>query len=105
MDIKKAHPVVGEVILKSWNFPKQLVMVPLEYSDFYRDKSIELDYVDLVQVAFLQSIVGTDDTDANVDWSLVPAFEKLGFKLDTTEILDENLSEKIESFMASFDPF
>jgi hypothetical protein len=49
-----------------------------------------------VQVAFLQSIAGTDHPACRVDWNTVSSFAKLGLASDA-EILDiEGVSEEIE---------
>jgi hypothetical protein len=49
-----------------------------------------------VQVAFLQSIAGTDHPACRVDWNTVPAFVKLGIQPDTEILEIEGVSEEIE---------
>lgn len=94
--LEKAHPHVGKLIMNTWNFPEELKLVPSEYVDFQRDSGPKADYVDLVQVAFLQSIAGTDHPACRVDWSTVPAFAKLGIEPDTEILEIEGVSEEIE---------
>lgn len=94
--LEKAHPYVGKIIMDTWNFPAELKPVASEYVDFQRDSGPRADYVDIVQVAFLQSIAGTDHPACRVDWHTVPAFNKLGLNADA-EILElEGVSEEIE---------
>ncbi|AMK79055.1 MULTISPECIES: HDOD domain-containing protein [Methylomonas] len=94
--LEKAHPHVGKLIMNTWNFPEELKLVPSEYVDFQRDSGPKADYVDLVQVAFLQSIAGTDHPACRVDWNTVPAFVKLGIQPDTEILEIEGVSEEIE---------
>src|SRR5690606_8892436 len=75
--IDRIHPIVGERILRTWDFPEPIAAVPGHYSDFERD-SARVDYVDIVQVATLQSYLGTTHPHTQMDWSHVRAFDKLG---------------------------
>lgn len=100
--LEKAHPHVGKLIMETWNFPKELKMVASEYVDFQRDHDGPADYVDLVQVAFLQSIAGTDHPACRVDWATVPAFAKLGLQADAEILEIEGVSEEIELAQSMF---
>lgn len=92
--LEKAHPHVGKIIMDSWNFPEELKRVASDYVDFQRDHPGPADYVDVVQVAILQSIAGTDDPACQIDWAAAPpAFAKLGLQANA-EI--EGISEEIE---------
>ena len=94
--LEKAHPAVGKMIMDSWDFPENLKPVASEYVDFRRDSGPKCDYVDVVQVAFLQSIVGTDHPACRVDCSTVPSFAKLGFSTDIEILEIEGISDEIE---------
>ncbi|MEE9336813.1 MAG: HDOD domain-containing protein [Methylococcaceae bacterium] len=94
--MEKAHPPIGKIIMDSWDFPDDLKLVASEYVSFQRDESEKADYVDLVQVAFLQSIAGTDHPACRVDWNLVPSFSKLGLESDAEILEIEGVSEEIE---------
>ena len=100
--LEKAHPHVGKLIMDTWNFPDELKLVASEYVDFQRDHDGPPDYVDLVQVAFLQSIAGTDHPACRVDWATVPAFAKLGLQADSEILEIEGVSEEIELAQAMF---
>ncbi len=94
--LEKAHPAIGKIIMDTWDFPEDLKLVASEYIDFQRDSSEKADYVDLVQVAFLQSIAGTDHPACRVEWSTIPSFAKLGLD-PNEEILEiEGISEEVE---------
>jgi len=94
--LEKAHPHVGKIIMDTWNFPEELKLVASAYVEFQRDHEGPADYVDLVQVAFLQSIAGTDHPACRVDWSTVAAFAKVGLQADAEILEIEGVSEEIE---------
>ncbi len=94
--LEKAHPAIGKIIMDTWDFPDELKSVASEYIDFQRNPSPKADYVDVVQVAFLQSIAGTDHPACRVDWNLVPSFAKLGLQADAEVLEIEGISEEIE---------
>jgi len=94
--LEKAHPAIGKIIMETWDFPEELKLVASEYINFQRDTGNKADYVDLVQVAFLQSIAGTDHPACRVDWNTVPSFAKLGLASDAEILEIEGVSEEIE---------
>lgn len=94
--LEKAHPHIGKMIMETWNFPEELKSVASDYVDFHRTHDGPADYIDLVQVAFLQSIAGTDHPACRVDWATVPAFAKVGLQPDAEILEIEGISEEIE---------
>lgn len=94
--LEKAHPAVGKLIMDAWDFPENLKPVASEYVNFRYESGGKADYVDVVQVAFLQSIAGTDHPACRVDCSTVPSFAKLGFSTDTEILEIEGISDEIE---------
>ncbi|MGR9013690.1 MAG: HDOD domain-containing protein [Gammaproteobacteria bacterium] len=94
--LEKAHPAVGKLIMDSWDFPEELKPVVSEYVNFSYNSGAKPDYVDVVQVAFLQSIAGTGHPACRVDCSTVPSFAKLGFTTDTEILEIEGISDEIE---------
>jgi HD-like signal output (HDOD) protein len=94
--LEKAHPAVGKLIMDTWNFPDELKLVASEYVNFRYDSGPKADYVDIVQVAFLQSIAGTDHPASRVDTSTVPSFAKLGLASDIEILEIEGVSDEIE---------
>lgn len=74
--IDSIHPLLGDKLLRGWDFPEMLVNVPAHYQDLEHD-SASLDYVDLVQVAVLYCHKNTDHPLANAALSSLPAFRKL----------------------------
>lgn len=100
--LEKAHPAIGKLIMDTWSFPEALKLVPSQYVDFQRDSGAVADYVDVVQVAFLQSVAGTDHPACRVDCSTVPAFAKLGLTADIEVLEIEGISDEIELTKSMF---
>lgn len=96
--IDRIHPVLGERILRAWDFPEQISTIPANYLDFGR-QSKSVDYIDIVQVATLQSHADSDHPLSQVDWSQVAAFAQLGLDVETRINDDEDLSASMEAAM------
>lgn len=94
--IERIHPILGDRILSAWEFPEQIRQVPSQHLDFARD-SAKADYVDIVQVATLQSYLGSEHPYAQLDWNQVPAFTKLGLDPNLDMHADEDLSAAMEA--------
>jgi putative nucleotidyltransferase with HDIG domain len=71
------HTKIGHLILKKWNFPDELVTVAREHENLERDTGINPDFTDIVLVANLLSYIGTDHPHTKLDWSIIPAFNRL----------------------------
>lgn len=100
--LEKAHPAIGKIIMDTWLFPDELKLVPSEYVNFHRDSGPKADYVDVVQVAFLQNIANTDHPATRIEWSSVPAFTKLGLE-GNIEILEiEGVAKELSTAHSLF---
>ena len=97
--IEQIHPIIGDKILRTWEFPEPIAIVPSQYLDFSRD-SAKVDYVDIVQVATLQSYLGSEHPYTQLDWSKVPAFAKLGLDPQVDMQADEDMSAAMEAAMS-----
>ncbi|MFK8067465.1 MAG: HDOD domain-containing protein [Gammaproteobacteria bacterium] len=95
--VEKLSSPIGKKILEAWHFPQSLIDVAAEYSDFTRNKNPEADMTDVVQVALLQSYMGSDHPIGQINWDSVPALVKLGFTSEIEEIELEGCTEKIEA--------
>jgi putative nucleotidyltransferase with HDIG domain len=84
--IEKAHPMIGEAILKKWNFSPELIMVAAEHENLQRSHAGNADYTDLVMVANLESHAGSKRAHAQIDYKTVPAFSKLGLDPDVNVV-------------------
>ncbi|MFK5913690.1 MAG: HDOD domain-containing protein [Woeseiaceae bacterium] len=76
----KVHTQVGEMILKSWAFPQQIIDASIYYVDQFRVGTTELDLTDIVIIAGLNAYRGTDHPCTLPDWSQYPAFHKIGIR-------------------------
>ncbi|MCO7225478.1 HDOD domain-containing protein [Pleionea sp. CnH1-48] len=94
--IERLHPRIGTEILKAWDFPEELVAVPMGYLNFTRESEGDSDYVDVVTVANLQSYHGSNHPLAEVDCSVIPAFKKLGLSHEVDVHHVEELAEDID---------
>ncbi|WP_407295805.1 HDOD domain-containing protein [Stutzerimonas zhaodongensis] len=97
--IDRIHPIIGEKILRTWEFPDPIATVPSQHLDFSR-VSAKVDYVDIVQVATLQSYIGTSHPFTQLDWNQIPAFDKLGLDPSTLLQEDEDLSAAMNAAMS-----
>ncbi|NIB43321.1 HDOD domain-containing protein [Pseudomaricurvus alkylphenolicus] len=94
--IDTLQSAIGDLILKTWDFPEELRRVPSLHMKFTREAD-EPDYADIVTVAMLQSYMGSDHMLAKIDYSKVTAFARLG--LDASGEEEEDLSEEMEAAM------
>lgn len=96
--LEELQPLVGDKILKRWAFPAELAIVPKECVNFKRtgDKP---DYADLVMVSLLQSYAGTEHHFAEMDYTQISAFERVGVNPDP-EHQDEDLDAEMAAAMA-----
>ncbi len=87
---------VGTSIMKSWHFPDDLIKVAHEHANYTYD-SENIDYVDVVIVAKLQNLEGTEHPDAQIDWNTVPSFCKLGLAGESEVVeIEDIVMEEIE---------
>lgn len=97
--IDSMAPAIGSYILKKWDFPRELQIVPKEHCQFNRTASVT-DYTDVVMVAKLQSVAGTDHPYTRLDWTAISAFERLGLDPEVDISEAEDLSAEMEAAMA-----
>ncbi len=101
--LEKAHRPVAKIIMNSWRVPSDLKAVPSEYNNITYNSDINLPatYVDLIQVAFFQSIARTQHPANDTNRDNLISFHKLGFSSET-EILEINgVSETIKQTQSS----
>lgn len=90
--IQKIHPQVGFAILKSWEFPADIAVVPLLHAQLHRN-SPKIDCIDVVTVAALHASRNTSHPLAQADWTSATSFTRLGISPDwTPDEFKEDLS-------------
>ena len=97
--IKTIHPTIGSAILKSWDFPTELIDVPQQYLNFNRNVEGQPDYIDIVMVANLQSHLNEEHPYNEMDWSTIPAFNKLGLDTNVDSQESQDLSQEMTEAM------
>lgn len=95
--ISNVHTTIGAEILRKWNFPEELISVAENHEDLQRDSKNGPDYVDVVIVANLQSLIDSKHPHNEVDLSTVPAFEKLGLQTDISVVDMDETNANIEA--------
>jgi len=101
--LEKAHPPIAKMIMKAWHVPEDLKLVASEYGNVNYNSGIDspASYVDVVQVAFFQSITRTNHPANGVDTDSLLSFHKLGFS-SATEVLElKGIPEIIKNTKAS----
>lgn len=85
--VYELHPVIGARILEQWGFSEALVRVPAEHLDLGRDGTDGgADYVDVVQVALIQTLDDASHPLAGAEPTSVMAFDPLGMRDSLEEI-------------------
>ncbi|RMJ05515.1 HDOD domain protein [Marinobacter litoralis] len=97
--IEELHPRIGSLILKKWQFPEALQNVPLDYANFQREVP-KADHADLVMIANLQLIAGTNHRWNQMDFTTISAFGRLGLDPEMNMAEEEDLSAQMEAAMA-----
>lgn len=67
---------IGALLLSSWNFPRDMVVVAEEAEEWYRESPV-IDYCDIVIIAQLHSFIGSERMHHLPRINEVPAFAKL----------------------------
>lgn len=90
------HTTIGKRIMDTWDLPESLSRAAWEYRDFYRDASPMADYVDVVQVAFIENEIATNP-NFQIDIAQVSAFRKLGLDPDIQVLEIQGVAEEVEA--------
>jgi HD-like signal output (HDOD) protein len=92
--VDSARGPIGTMILTRWNFPAEMACVPSLLRRYDRQVA-DTDLVDIVQIAELQSVIGSEHPLNEMDWSAVTAFNRIGLDPD-------NARETLDSFRDAF---
>jgi len=77
--VKKLSGKIGEMVLQRWNFDEELICVPDNMDNWFRDEKPEVDYADIIIVANIHSMYGQGHQEINLPPLIeLPAFQKLG---------------------------
>jgi HD-like signal output (HDOD) protein len=70
--------VIGTYILKKWEFPENMVNIPIHYDDWFYDAGDQLTLSDIVILARFHSLIGIKKISELPLLTTLPAFQKLG---------------------------
>jgi len=99
--LENLHTPIGKIIVETWELPDSLSRAAWEYRDFERDAGPSPDYVDLVQVAYLESVMGTGAAP-RIDLAKVRAFTKLGLSPEIEVLEIEGVAVEVEEAQRLF---
>jgi HD-like signal output (HDOD) protein len=94
------YPTVGAEILKNWDFSETMIKVPLQHLDINRESNGNVDYTDVVQVALIETVSGSDHPLGHVNTTDVPAFQRIGMGDDFEEISMSGGVEEVKEAIA-----
>ncbi|HUL12079.1 MAG TPA: HDOD domain-containing protein [Methylococcaceae bacterium] len=92
--LEKLHPAIGKMIMETWDMPEALGRVAWEYRNFQRDSGPEADYIDVVQVAYVENEI-TNNPAMAPDIAKIPAFKKLGLDAEIEILEIEGVAEEV----------
>ncbi len=98
--LQELSPRIGEKILENWEFAPDMVQVPAEHLDIHRQHGGDPDYCDVVQVALVQTVAGTDHPLGSVELEQLPAYHRLGMAGDFEEIDMEGGVQEVKEAIA-----
>jgi len=77
--VKNLSGQVGRIVLEQWNFDPELINVPENADNWFRDEKPDADYADIIIVANIHSMYGQPNSARNIPPLVdIPAFQKLG---------------------------
>jgi putative nucleotidyltransferase with HDIG domain len=99
--IFELHTMMGEALMKKWDFPAEITAAVVEHENIQRDPGGPVDLVDVIIAANLQSYFGSEHPLGKVAWDEVPAFTRLGLNTEVCVIDMEDSGESIKEVQKS----
>lgn len=95
------HTVIGRMIMENWDLPESLSRATWEYRDLDRDPGPEADYVDVVQVAWVENAVMLNSSTLP-DIASIGAFHRLGLSPEIEVMEIEGIAEEVSDVQHFF---
>ncbi len=76
--IRALQGIIGNIILKKWSFPDNLLQIPRQSENWYHSNGDKLDLTDIVILAKFHSYLGSKQVHSLPPIHTLPAFQKLG---------------------------
>jgi len=83
--IDSMHQTLGTKILQKWGFDESILNVPEQANNFMRNGSEQVDYTDVVIVAKVHSLFGTNKAAILPPLSDIPSFKKMALSDEGAE--------------------
>ncbi|WP_101757671.1 HDOD domain-containing protein [Oceanicoccus sp. KOV_DT_Chl] len=102
---------LGDMVLTKWDFNEELITVARESHDWMRndgniaEDGSDFDYCDLVQIAILYTLQGTEQPPSLPEMTTIPAFQKLAKRQLTSEqttAIVQEAEQQIEELRSIF---
>ncbi|MES9968423.1 MAG: HDOD domain-containing protein [Candidatus Thiodiazotropha sp.] len=100
--IDALSPKIGQRILEIWDFPDTLVQVPANFSNLDYTSVGDIDYVDIVLVARLESQMNSDNSLDPSSLSKIPAFAKVGLEPEVNMIEIDGVADDVQNIEVMF---
>lgn len=98
--LRTLSPQLSEWILKNWRLAEIIYSVPMSTVDIYQPRPGEIDYSDLVLVAKLHAVRGSNHPLANIKWGNLPVFTKLGLTPEESVNVIRDARQEIQEVMS-----
>lgn len=97
---------IGAMVLEKWNFSDELVTVAREFGDWLRASNCQsdedFDLCDLVQIASIYASHSQGEHGKLPNMQSVPAFQKLAFSQEQTDLIIDEAEEQIAEIRGWF---
>ena len=94
--LEKHHITIGSLIMNAWKFSDSFCQVVSEYQNFMRQSCSQPEYVDVVQIAYIEACGGIDKLQGTIGDETIPAFAKLGLAPEIEVFEIEGITAEIE---------
>lgn len=91
--IRNLRPQITSMLLSKWNFTNELITVGEESEDWFRNPQNEADLCDLILIAQYHSFIGSAEMNKLPPVFKLPAFAKLGLKMEQPAQIMEFVNE------------
>ncbi|MDH5353661.1 MAG: HDOD domain-containing protein [Gammaproteobacteria bacterium] len=91
--IRNLRPQITSMLLSKWNFTEDLITVGEESENWFRNPQNEADLCDLILIAQYHSFIGSDEMSKLPPVFKLPAFAKLGLKMEEPAHIMEFVNE------------
>lgn len=100
--IDALSPQIGQRILEIWDFSESLIRVPANFRNLDYTSEGDIDYVDIVLVARLESQMNGGDSIDPSALAQIPAFVKVGLEPEVNIIEIEGVADDIQNIEVMF---